>query len=381
MGKLKFTQEFREEAVKQVIDRGYSVSDVARRLGVSAQSLYKWVKLCSPDEKQRFETEIKEVRKENLRLKAELQQAKEDRDPIKKGRGILRKKPQLKYAFILEHAKKYPIKRQCHLFGVSRSGYYEWLTRPESKSSVENRRLLTLIKHSYQASGKIYGSRRIWCDLREIGEKVSRNRVAKIMKVNNIKAQRGYKKPGYKYHKPAVAAPNRLQQQFTVDSPDAAWVTDITYIRTYEGWLYLAVVMDLFSRKIIGWSMKSTLAKEIVLDAILMAVWRRNPKQSVIIHSDQGSQYSSDEWLRFCDEHNLLPSMSRRGNCFDNAAVESFFSSLKKEKIRRYIFRTREEAKSNIFDYIEVFYNRARRHQHLGNISPERFEQQMIKQG
>lgn len=246
---------------------------------------------------------------------------------------------------------------------------------------MEDRRFLILIKQSYTASGRTYGSRRVWCDLREVGEKIGCNRVARIMKVNKIKAERGYKKPGYKYYKPAVAAPNILQQQFTFDSPDQAWVTDITYIRTYEGWLYLAVVMDLHSRKIIGWSMKPTLATEIVLDALLMAVWRRSPQQSVIIHSDQGSQYGSDEWKRFCSNNNLKLSMSRRGTCYDNAAMESFFSSLKKEKIRRYVFKTREEARADIFDYIEVFYNRARRHQHLGNISPEMFERQVTAQG
>lgn len=265
----------------------------------------------------------------------------------------------------------------CRLFDVSHSGYYAWLIRPPSKRTIENRRLLGLIKESHEASGKIYGSPRVWLDLLEVGERVSLNRVARIMQVNKIRAQRGYKRPGYRYHKPAVAAPNRLHQQFSVDHPDIAWVTDITYIRTYEGWLYLAIVMDLYSRKIIGWSMKATLAKEIVLDAILMAVWRRSPKQKVIIHSDQGSQYSSDEWNRFCALHNLIPSMSRRGNCYDNAAAESFFSSLKKEKIRRYMFKTREEARAEIFDYIEVFYNRARRHQHIGNISPEAYERQM----
>ncbi len=265
----------------------------------------------------------------------------------------------------------------CRALGISHSGYYDWLNRPPSRRSLENQRLLELIHDSHQASNQIYGAPRIWIDLREIGEKVSLNRVARIMQANKIKAVRGYKRPGYKYHKPLVAVPNRLQQQFTIDQPDRAWVTDITYIRTYEGWLYLAVVMDLYSRKIIGWSMKATLAKEIVLDAILMAVWRRNPQQEVIIHSDQGSQYSSDEWYRFCASHNLMPSMSRRGNCYDNAAAESFFSSLKKEKIRRYIFKTREEARSEIFDYIEVFYNRARRHAHIGNISPVAYEEQM----
>lgn len=262
----------------------------------------------------------------------------------------------------------------CRILGVSKSGYYDWLNRPISNWERENRRLLDLIRDSYEASGQIYGSPRIFFDLREAGEKCSRNRIARLMKVHKIRAQRGYKTRRQTYFKPAIAAPNRLKQQFNVKNRDVAWVTDITYIRTYEGWLYLAVVMDLYSRKIIGWSMKSTLAKEIVLDAILMSVWRRKPKCEVIIHSDQGSQYGSDDWKRFCTTHNLIPSMSRRGNCYDNAAVESFFGSLKKEKIRRYIYKTREEAKAEIFDYIEVFYNRARRHKHLGQISPEAFE-------
>jgi len=155
---------------------------------------------------------------------------------------------------------------------------------------------------------------------------------------------------------------------------DQAWVTDITYIRTYEGWLYLAVVMDLHSRMIIGWSMKPTLARELVLDALLMAVWRRKPGKEVIVHSDQGSQYGSDDWMRFCRDHKLQPSMSRRGNCYDNAAVESFFSSLKKERVKRRIYQTREEGRSDVFEYIEVFYNRNRSHSSLGQLSPYEFE-------
>ena len=168
-------------------------------------------------------------------------------------------------------------------------------------------------------------------------------------------AQRGYTQPRVRYNKPAIAAPNRWQRQFSKDWPDHAWVTDITSIRTYERWLYLAVVMDLCSRRIIGWSMKPTLAKEIVLDALLVDVWRRQPKRAVLIHSDQGSQYSRDEWNQFCQTHGLFPSMSRRGNCHDNAVVESFFGSLKKEKIRRHIFKTREAARAELFDDIEVF--------------------------
>jgi putative transposase len=165
-----------------------------------------------------------------------------------------------------------------------------------------------------------------------------------------------------------------LQRQFTVQAPDQAWVTDITYIRTWQGWLYLAVVVDLYARKVIGWPMKPTLARSLVLDALLMAVWRRRPQQRVVVHSDQGSQYGSDDWLRFCSSHNLDPSMSRRGNCWDNAVAESFFSSLKKERVRKRGYRTREEARADIFDYIEVFYNRTRRHSHLGDVNLEAFE-------
>jgi putative transposase len=194
------------------------------------------------------------------------------------------------------------------------------------------------------------------------------------MRINGIRAIRGYKKPRYKSGKPAVVVPDRLEQNFSVDAPDRVWVTDITYIRTFEGWLYLAVVVDLYSRIVVGWSMKSTLSRELVLDALLMAVWRRRPKQPVIVHSDQGSQYGSDEWMQFCKTHNLVPSMSRRGNCFDNAVAESFFSSLKKERIRRRIYRSREEARADVFDYIEGFYNRTRRHSHLGQVSPNDFE-------
>lgn len=269
----------------------------------------------------------------------------------------------------------------CRVLHVSRSGFYAWRNAPESCRSKEDRRLLELIKESFEASQGIYGSLRIHCDLRELGETCGKHRVARIMRANKIAAQRGYKTFRHKYSKPAKAAPNRLGQQFVMDAPDMAWVTDITYIRTYQGWLYLAVVLDLFSRKVIGWSMKSTLAKELVLDSVLMAVWRRKPAQPVIIHSDQGSQYGSDDWKRFCDRHQLQTSMSRRGNCYDNAVAESFFSSLKKERIRNHVYYTRDKARADIFDYIEIFYNRARRHTHLDGMSPEAFEEVWRKQG
>lgn len=231
-----------------------------------------------------------------------------------------------------------------------------------------------MIRSSHVDSDMVYGSPRIHKDLRELGEVCGEKKIARIMKQNGICALLGYKKPRFRGGKPSCVAPNRLGQNFAVDGPDKVWVTDITYIRTHEGWLYLSVVIDLFNKKVIGWSMKPSLNRDLALDALLMAVWRRRPTKPVIVHSDQGSQYGSDDWVRFCKTHNLLPSMSRRGNCYDNAAAESFFSSLKRERVRRRIYATRKDARADLFDYIEVFYNRTRRHSYLGQVSPAEFE-------
>ena len=262
----------------------------------------------------------------------------------------------------------------CRVLRVTRSGFYAWLHTPLSDRAIEDQRLLGLIRASYAASHGVYGSPRVFLDLREAGETCGKHRVARIMRANKIKAIRGYKVPRLIAGRPSIIAPNTLQREFTVDQPNRVWVTDVTYIRTWQGWLYLAAVMDLYARNIVGWSMKPTLARELVLDALLMAVWRRRPQQKVLVHSDQGSQFGSDDWLRFCRANNLEPSMSRRGNCWDNAVAESFFSSLKKERIRKRIYKTRDLAKADVFDYIEVFYNRTRRHSHLGGVSPEAFE-------
>ncbi len=271
----------------------------------------------------------------------------------------------MKYTFIDEHRSEFRLVSMCRALKVHRSGYYAWKMNPLSSRAIEDAALLVEIKQSFEDSHGIYGSPRVHRDLREAGLSCDENRVARLMREAKLKSVRGYRKPRYKSGKPAIASPNRLQQQFDVSHADVAWVTDITYIRTYEGWLYVAVVIDLYSRAVVGWSMKPSMSTDIVLDALMMAVWRRQPKSPVIIHSDQGSQFGSDDFMRWCKNNSLVPSMSRRGNCYDNAVAESFFNSLKKKRIRRSIYPTREEAKSEIFDYIEVFYNRKRRHSYL----------------
>ncbi len=278
-----------------------------------------------------------------------------------------------RYAFIKAHRCEFATTVMCRLLDVSRSGFYEWLRNPLSDRALEDQRLLGLIRAAYTASHGVYGAPRIFLDLREAGETCSKHRVARIMRANNLKALHGYRSPRYARGHPSRLTPNTLHRGFTVQRPNTAWVTDITYVRTWEGWLYLAVVMDLYSRRIVGWSTKPTMARELVLDALLMAVRRRKPKNA-LIHSDQGSQFGSDAWRRFCHAHHLEPSMSRRGNCWDNAVAESFFSSLKKERIKKRIYKTREMATAEIYDYIEMFYNRTRRHSHLSGVSPEAFE-------
>jgi putative transposase len=243
------------------------------------------------------------------------------------------------YEFISAHRKSYDVRTMCNALGVTRSGYYAWLQNPTSRRAQEDARLLRLIRASVKASHGVYGSPRVFLDLREAEETCSKHRVARVMRVNKIRALYRYRTRHYSAGKPAAIAPDLVKRNCDVIRPNKVWLTDITYIRTWEGWLYLAVVMDLFSRLIVGWATRSTLRRELVLDAVLMVVRRRRPRDTVI-HSDQGCQYGSDDWRRFCRTNSLEPSMSRRGNCWHNAVAESFFASLKKELIKSGYTRT-----------------------------------------
>ncbi|ECZ5331860.1 IS3 family transposase, partial [Salmonella enterica subsp. enterica serovar Senftenberg] len=374
MSGKRYPEEFKIEAVKQVVDRGYSVASVATRLDITTHSLYAWIKKYGPDSSTNKEQS--DAQAEIRRLQKELKRVTDERDIFKKSRGVLRKAVRLRYAFIRDNSCCWPVRLLCRVLDVHPSGFYAWLQQPHSQRHQADLRLTGQIKQFWLESGCVYGYRKIHLDLRDSGQQCGVNRVWRLMKRVGIKAQVGYRSPRTRKGEASIVSPNRLQRQFNPDAPDERWVTDITYIRTHEGWLYLAVVVDLFSRKIIGWSMQSRMTKDIVLNALLMAVWRRNPEKQVLVHSDQGSQYTSHEWQSFLKSHGLEGSMSRRGNCHDNAVAESFFQLLKRERIKKKIYGTREEARSDIFDYIEMFYNSKRRHGSSEQMSPTEYENQ-----
>lgn len=281
-----------------------------------------------------------------------------------------------------EHTAEFSIKAMCRVLRVNRSGFYAWCTAPESARAKEDRRVTGLMKQFWLESQCVYGYRKVRKDLLELGEQCGKHRAARLMRQENLRAQIGYGRRRYSPAGPAaIAAPNLLDRQFDVTTPNTHWVTDITYLRTAEGWLFLAVILDLFSRQVVGWSMQSTIHAALVLDALMMAVVRRVPGPGLMLHSDQGCQFTSQDWQSFLKRHAIVCSMSRRGNCYDNAVVESFFNLLKRERVRRKIYPSRDAARADVFDYIEMFYNPRRRHSSNSGLSPIEYEKRAAVSG
>lgn len=262
----------------------------------------------------------------------------------------------------------------CKVLKVTRSGYYEWKNRPQSRRDGEDLRLLGKIQQVYSESRKNYGSPRIYSALAKKGIKCSRKRIARIMRQNGIVAKT-YKrfKRGKTVSAKDVSADNLLKQRFVSDKPNKIWTSDITYFGTNSGWLYLAVTMDIYSRKIVGWSMNAAMTELLPKDALNMAIMQRKPPKGLIHHSDRGGQYTSSLFRQELEKNDIVYSLSRKGNCYDNAVIESFFKTLKAECSDS--FKSREEARLRLFDYIEVFYNRQRIHSTLGDLSPQEFEE------
>jgi len=281
----------------------------------------------------------------------------------------------VKYAFIRAHSKEHKTTRLCQVLEVSMSGYYEWCARPESTRAQRNRALMASIEGFHKASRRIYGSPRIHRDLQACGERVGVNRVARLMRQHGVQSKMAKKfvitTDSKNTHSPA---PDRIRREFTRVARDQAWVSDTTFISTRKGWMYLAVILDLYSRKVIGWAMRDKNDTQLVRDALTMALGHRGEVNGVIVHSDQGSTYASGGYQALLSEHGLLCSMSRKGECLDNAVAESFFGTLKTELVDHEDYRDHDQARQSLFEYIEVFYNRQRRHSHLDYLSPVQFE-------
>jgi len=280
--------------------------------------------------------------------------------------------------FIAKHRGAWPVESLCEALGVSRSGFYAWLARPRSARSLVDEVLGAKVFQSFVGSDRTYGARRVWHDVLELGYRCGLHRIERLMRAQALKARprrRGL--PVDRGQRSAIAN-NVLDRQFQADAPNQKWVADFTYIWTAEGWLYVAVVLNLYSRRVVGWSMQSSMTSQLVADALMMAVWRRGKPDELLHHSDQGSQYTSEHFQKLLAEQGITCSMSRAGEVWDNSAMESFVSTLKMERVHRKVYRARSQARADVFDFIEVFYNPKRRHSTLGYVSPVKFEEALF---
>jgi putative transposase len=282
----------------------------------------------------------------------------------------------VKFGFIAKHRGIWAVEWMCEALGVSRGGFYAWLRRPPSERSRTDEVLSTKVRASFIGSDRTYGARRVWHDLLAEGVSCGLHRIERLMRQHGLKARPRRRRlpPDLGERQASAVAPNMLGRAFAAAAPNRRWIADFTYIWTAEGWLYVAAVVDLFSRRVVGWSMSAAMAAQLVTDALVMAIWRRGKPDALMHHSDRGSQYTSEQFQRLMADHGVICSMSRSGNVWDNAAMESFFSSLKTERTGQKTYSSRDEAKADVFDYIERFYNPKRRHSTIGYLSPMEFE-------
>jgi len=287
-----------------------------------------------------------------------------------------------RYEFIDAEKASYPVTWMCRHLEVSKSGYFAWLGRGPSRRAQRDEALTSKVKSIFKEHRGRYGSRRVHEELKTQGERVGRKRVERLMRASGLVAhgKRRFKKTTDSAHSFPVA-PNVLARNFKAERPGQTWAGDITYIWTAEGWLYLAVLLDLFSRKVVGWAMSDRITKKLALDALRMAIAQRGAPSGLTHHSDRGSQYASNDYRKMLDAHGIVPSMSRKGDCWDNAVSESFFASLEKELLMDEFFHRRDEARRAVFEYIEAYYNRRRLHSTLGYVAPVEFERRFALRG
>ncbi|WP_414645828.1 MULTISPECIES: IS3 family transposase [unclassified Bradyrhizobium] len=380
-----FTDDYKRQAVDLVASSGRSIGSVAKELGLRDSVLRRWVELRGtgrePTAAARRPTtqatlpsadhaaEIARLQRENERLRME-------RDILKKSNRDLCWGAEMRFRFIEDRRADYPVTILCDVLGVSPAGYYAWRSRPESQRSVANRELVDDIKRVHRETNGRYGSPRIHVELKAQGRGASRGRIERLMRHHGIRAimarPRRVRTTDSRHDLPIAA--NLLERNFTATAPNRIWLADITYIETDQGWLYLATVMDLYSRRIVGWAMADHLRAELPLAALRMAVSAQRPGAGLIHHSDRGVQYASAEYRKVVQSAGLRASMSRKADCYDNAPMESFFHTLKIELVYHTHYATRAEATRDIFAYIEGFYNRTRRHSAIGYVSPIEME-------
>nr|WP_282762334.1 IS3 family transposase [Alteromonas macleodii] len=380
-----YSKEFKLDAVSLVTEQNYKIAEAARSLGISANMLGRWLKEQELEGAHAFrgngkltpeQEEIRRLREENKRLKME-------KEIPKKGDGLLCQRNQVKYGFITQHKKTWPISLMCQVLGVSRHNYYSAVRRNEQlEPDPQHDELIEWVQKIADASDFTYGVRRMKRALNSLGYPIGKQRTRALMKEAgvSVRRRRKYKVTTNSDHQQPVFD-NVLSRDFDAQKPDQAYVSDITYIWTREGWLYLAVVIDLFSRKVVGWSMSSRMNAQLVCDALTMALWQRKPKAGLIHHSDRGSQYASRQFRKLLTQYKVTVSMSRKGDCWDNAVVESFFGTLKQERVQWRHYQSRYAAQQDILQYITMFYNSQRMHSYLDYKSPNQYEADMANLG
>ncbi|PNK82477.1 IS3 family transposase [Serratia odorifera] len=367
------TPEFRDEALK--LAERIGVAAAARELSLYESQIYTW---RSKRQQQATSSEREgELAAENARLKRQLAERDEELAIPPKGRDILRQAPEMKYVFIEKHQAEFSIKAMCRVLHVARSGWYAWRQRRHQINRRQQFRLVCddAVRQTFAKAKQRYGAPRLADELPEYNIKT----IAASLRRQGLraKASRRFSPVSYREHGLPISE-NLLKQDFYASGPNQKWVGDITYLRTGEGWLYLAVVIDLWSRSVIGWSMSARMTAQLACDALQMALWRRKRPENVIVHTDRGGQYCSTDYQSLLKRHNLQGSMSAKGCCYDNACAESFFHSLKVECIHGEDFASREIMRTTVFNYIECDYNRWRRHSACGGLSPEQFENQNL---
>ncbi|WP_425429081.1 IS3 family transposase [Azospirillum thermophilum] len=380
-----FTDEFKREAVALLEASGRPLEHVARELGLQASVLRNWRRVAQghPPRPRSGSPAVSdtampakpdEQTAEIARLRRELERVRQERDILKKGHQHLLGNTEMRFRFIEDHRDEFPTRLMCSVLEVSASGYYAWRGRPESQRAAANRQLLVEVRRVHGHHHGRYGSPRVHAALRAEGVAASRGRVARLMRRHGIRgaAARRFRPVTTDSRHGLPVAPDLLGQAFQVAEPNRVWLADITYLPTAEGWLYLAALLDLATRKIVGWAMRDHMRAELATSALVMAIQRQRPAVGLIQHSDRGSQYASRDYRDLLQAAGMRQSMSRKGCCYDNAPMESFFHTLKVELVHRTRFETRDQARREVFAYIETYYNRQRAHSAIGYITPNR---------